>query len=77
MKLPGDCIAGRPMAALLLGSLVILDVVPLFIVIPVILNIRKVKYMLNVRLAVWEIAFRLAIACDDFDGVFSCCPFAH
>ena len=26
---------------------------------------------------VWEIAVRLAVACDVYDGVFLCCPFSH
>ena len=26
---------------------------------------------------VWEIAFRLAVACDVYNGVFLCCSFSH
>ena len=32
--------------------------------------------MLNVRLA-WEIAVHLAVDCDVFNGVSSCCRFSH
>ena len=32
--------------------------------------------MLIVR-PVWEIADHLAVACDVFDGVLLCCPFAN
>ena len=25
----------------------------------------------------WEVAVRLAVACDVYDGVFLCCPFSR
>ena len=50
----------------------------LFIVLLVKYKIRKwVKWMFNVRLAVWEMGVHSAVAGNVFDGVILCCPFSH
>ena len=33
--------------------------------------------MLNVRLAAWETAVHLTVACDVYIDVSLCCPFSH
>ena len=37
----------------------------------------KVLRKLYGKLLVWKIAVHLAVGCDDYDGVFLCCPFSH